>query len=158
MSANFALSMKLFMRGTLSRSQPVIAPPGCGFQPYRRRGGVNLVWCQNGGVHGEPGEFASIGADTLLNLLVDNARRSDLHLEDMKPMSGATLIPNKRRRQGWSPRRRTAAANRAVLNGEKKEKKVFRYTVFPKKPVGTPCVQPWLVVVGGWRLVAIGGW
>ena len=45
------------------------------------------------------------------------------------------------------------------------KKKVFRYTVFPKKPAGTPCVQPWLVAVGGWRLavgvwrlVAIGGW
>ena len=37
------------------------------------------------------------------------------------------------------------------------KKKVFRYTVFPKKPADTPCVQPWLVSVGGWRLVAVGG-
>ena len=44
---------------------------------------------------------------------------------------------------------------RAILN---RKKKVFRYTVFPKKPAGTPCVQPWLVAVGGWRLAAIGGW
>ena len=36
--------------------------------------------------------------------------------------------------------------------------KVFRYTVFPKKPAGTPCVQPWLVAPDGWRLAAIGGW
>ena len=43
---------------------------------------------------------------------------------------------------------------RAVLNGEKK---VFHYTVSPKKPAGTPCAQPWLVAVGGWRL-ATGGW
>ena len=28
----------------------------------------------------------------------------------------------------------------------------------PKKPAGTPCVQPWLVVVGGWRLAVGGGW
>ena len=35
---------------------------------------------------------------------------------------------------------------------------MFRYTVFPKKPAGTPCVQPWLVAVGGWRLAAISGW
>ena len=29
---------------------------------------------------------------------------------------------------------------------------------FPKKPAGTPCAQPWLVAVGGWRLTAVGGW
>ena len=46
---------------------------------------------------------------------------------------------------------------RAVLNGKRK-KKVFRYTVFPKKPAGTACAQPWLVAVGGWRLAAVGGW
>ena len=34
---------------------------------------------------------------------------------------------------------------------------MFHYTVFPKKPAGTPCVQPWLVAGGGWRF-AIGGW
>ena len=45
--------------------------------------------------------------------------------------------------------------SRAVLNGKKR---VFCDTVFPKKPAGTPCVQPWLVAVGGWRLAAIGGW
>ena len=44
---------------------------------------------------------------------------------------------------------------RAVLNGKKK---VFHHTVSPKKPAGTPCVQPWLVAVGGWRLAAAGGW
>ena len=46
---------------------------------------------------------------------------------------------------------------RGVLNGKKKKKKkkVFR---FPKKPAGTPCAQPWLVAVGGWRLAAVGGW
>ena len=44
---------------------------------------------------------------------------------------------------------------RAVLNGKKK---VFRYTVFPKMPVGTQCVQPWLAAVGGWRLATGGLW
>ena len=44
---------------------------------------------------------------------------------------------------------------RAVLNGKKKSVPV---PVFPKKPVGPPCAQPWLVVVGGWRLAAVGGW
>ena len=38
------------------------------------------------------------------------------------------------------------------------EKKKFRYTELPKKPVGTPCVQPWFVAVGSWRLAATGGW
>ena len=41
------------------------------------------------------------------------------------------------------------------LTGKKKE---FHYTVFPKKLAGTPCVQPWLVAVGGWQLAVIGGW
>ena len=45
--------------------------------------------------------------------------------------------------------------SRAVLNGKKK---LFRYTVFPKKPAGTPCAQPWLVAAGSWRLAAIGSW
>ena len=48
-----------------------------------------------------------------------------------------------------------AEVSRAVLNGKKK---VFRYTFFPKKPEGTPCVQPWLVAVGGWRRLAVGSW
>ena len=30
--------------------------------------------------------------------------------------------------------------------------------VFPKKPSGTPCAQPWLVAVGGWRRLAVGSW
>ena len=44
---------------------------------------------------------------------------------------------------------------RAVLNGEKKS---VPEPVFPKKPAGTPCAQPWLVAVGSWRLAAVGGW
>ena len=35
---------------------------------------------------------------------------------------------------------------------------MFRYQFSQKKPTGTPCAQPWLVVVGGWRLAAVGGW
>ena len=46
-------------------------------------------------------------------------------------------------------------ACRGVLNGKKKSVPV---PVFPKKPAGTPCAQPWLVAVGGWRLAAVGGW
>ena len=42
---------------------------------------------------------------------------------------------------------------RDVLNGKKK-----KCSGFPKKPAGTPCAQPWLVAVGGWRLAAVGGW
>ena len=39
------------------------------------------------------------------------------------------------------------------------EKKSVPVPVFPKKPAGTPCAQPWLVAVGGgWRLAAVGGW
>ena len=45
---------------------------------------------------------------------------------------------------------------RGVLNG--KEKKSVPVPVFPKKPTGTPCAQPWLVAVGGWRLAVVGGW
>ena len=44
---------------------------------------------------------------------------------------------------------------RAVLNGKKKS---VPEPVFPKKPAGTPCAQPWLVAVGGWRLAALGSW
>ena len=39
-----------------------------------------------------------------------------------------------------------------------KEKKSVPEPVFPKKPAGTPCAQPWLVAVGGWRLAVGGGW
>ena len=40
---------------------------------------------------------------------------------------------------------------------------MFLYTVFPKKPAGTPCVGGgWLAVGSGWRrlvaVVAVGGW
>ena len=39
------------------------------------------------------------------------------------------------------------------------EKKSVPERVFPKQPAGTPCAQPWLVAVGGWRrLAAVGGW
>ena len=44
---------------------------------------------------------------------------------------------------------------RAVLNGKKK---VFRYTVSPKKPTGTPCVGGGRLAVGGWRLAVGGSW
>ena len=37
------------------------------------------------------------------------------------------------------------------------EKKSVPEPVFPKKPAGTPCAQPWLVAVGGWRLAAVDG-
>ena len=38
------------------------------------------------------------------------------------------------------------------------EKKKQKCSGFGKKPAGTPCAQPWLVAVGGWRLAAVGGW
>ena len=39
------------------------------------------------------------------------------------------------------------------------KKKSVPVPVFPKKPAGTPCAQPWLVAVGGgWRLAVGGGW
>ena len=56
--------------------------------------------------------------------------------------------------QGAATRTCQAVQGRAVLNGKKK---VFRYTVFRKKPAGTPCVQPSLAAIGGWQL-ATGGW
>ena len=37
-----------------------------------------------------------------------------------------------------------------------RKKKVLQYTIVPKKPAGTPCVQP--LVGGDWRLAAVGGW
>jgi hypothetical protein len=52
-------------------------------------------------------------------------------------------------------RRLDGMVARAVLNGKKKSCPV---PVFPKKPAGTPCAQPWLVAVGGWRLAAVDGW
>jgi len=57
----------------------------------------------------------------------------------------------------WTPRLHGELPQiRAVLNGKKKRKSV-PVPVFPKKPAGTPCAQPWLVAVGGWRLAAVGG-
>ena len=44
------------------------------------------------------------------------------------------------------------------LTEKKKGKKSVPEPVFPKKPGGTPCAQPWLVAVGGWRLAVGGGW
>ena len=35
---------------------------------------------------------------------------------------------------------------------------MFRYTVFPNKPAGTPCVGGGRWAVGGWRLAVGGGW
>ena len=41
---------------------------------------------------------------------------------------------------------------------EKKEKKLFRDMVFSKTTACSSYVQPWLVAIGGWRLVEIAGW
>ena len=61
------------------------------------------------------------------------------------------LSPNLRRHMvSWSITR--VAAGRSLT-----EKKSVPERVFPKKPAGTPCAQPWLVAVGGWRLAAVGG-
>ena len=42
--------------------------------------------------------------------------------------------------------------------GPCQKKKSVPLHSFPKKPAGTPCVQPWLVAVGGWRLAVGGDW
>ena len=65
----------------------------------------------------------------------------------------------------WFPKRPKSAEHgvavfwtspcRAVLNGKKK---LFRYMVFSKTTVCSSYVQPWLVAIGGWRLVEIAGW
>ena len=60
-------------------------------------------------------------------------------------------LPVTRRPQGSNRCRQT----RTVLN---EKKKLFRYTVLPKKPAGTPCVQPRSVAVSDWRLPAVGSW
>ena len=44
---------------------------------------------------------------------------------------------------------------RAVLNGKKE---LFRNMVFSKTTACSSYVQPWLVAIGGWRLVEIAGW
>ena len=51
--------------------------------------------------------------------------------------------------------RRIPSSNAGVSLTENKKKEC---SGFPKKPAGTPCAQPWLVAVGGWRLAAVGGW
>ena len=45
-------------------------------------------------------------------------------------------------------------SSKAVLNRGKKSVPLL---VFPKRPAGTPCAQPGLVAVNGWRL-AVGNW
>ena len=47
------------------------------------------------------------------------------------------------------------AHRRAVLNGEKK---LFQSMVFSKTTACSSYVQPWLVAIGGSRLVEIAGW
>ena len=42
--------------------------------------------------------------------------------------------------------------------GPSRGKKSVPDPAFPKKLAGTPCAQPCLVAVGGWRLAAVGGW
>ena len=58
-------------------------------------------------------------------------------------------------------RQRSARAGRPIPQPGRslpEKKKVFCYTVFPKKPAGTPCVKSWFLAVGGWwRLVVVGG-
>ena len=49
----------------------------------------------------------------------------------------------------------SASRGRAVLN---RKKKLFRYMVFSKTTACSSYVQPWLVAIGGWRLVEIAGW
>ena len=38
------------------------------------------------------------------------------------------------------------------------KKKLFQYMVFSKMTACSSYVQPWLVAIGGWRLVEIAGW
>ena len=40
----------------------------------------------------------------------------------------------------------------------KRERKAFLNGSFAKKTACSSYVQPWWVAIGGWRLVAIGGW
>ena len=56
--------------------------------------------------------------------------------------------------ESWQQHHSSNTYNRAVLNGKKK---VFRNR-FSQKSAGTPCAQPWLVAVGGWRRLAVGSW
>ena len=69
------------------------------------------------------------------------------------------LFPAKAGRQVWQNGRDKL---RYVLSppgwSSTEKEKVFWYTDFPKKPAGTPCVQPWLVAVGGWWGLVVGGW
>ena len=56
-------------------------------------------------------------------------------------------------RERWPGGRLLRGSGRSLT-----EKKSVPEPVFPKKPAGTPCAQPWLVAVGGWwRLVVVGG-
>ena len=95
------------------------------------------------------------------NAMQCNATKMYVKQIPFRPISSHLLppppIPSKPSQAKPSQAKPTAVRacgvlHRAVFNGEKK---VFRYTVFPKKPTGTP----WLMAVGGgWRrLVAVGG-
>ena len=63
-------------------------------------------------------------------------------------------------REVGSPMGDPTAGEELLLPGVSltEEKKSVPVPVFPKKPAGTPCAQPCLVAVGGWRLAAVGGW
>ena len=52
------------------------------------------------------------------------------------------------------PRLQATGTGRVVLDGKKK---LFRNMVFSKTTACSSYVQPWLVAIGGWRLVEIGG-
>ena len=73
------------------------------------------------------------------------------------PRQPGHILPVGAHPPGGAPAFHGGAGGAGVsLTGKKKKKK--ECSGFPKKPAGTPCAQPWLVAVGGWRLAAVGGW
>ena len=98
---------------------------------------------RGGGVH----SFGWTGAASQLNFSLRDSRQSNVvnsaHYTTTNCMAPAT-------------RRSHTPCPRAVLN--RKKKNLFRNMVFSKTTACSSYVQPWLVEIGGWRLVEIAGW
>ena len=64
------------------------------------------------------------------------------------------LVKINTQRNGWKGVGGRREAGRALTG----KKKLFRNMVFSKMTACSSYVQPWLVAIGGWRLVDIAGW
>ena len=75
------------------------------------------------------------------------------------PLPPACQLPSQLLATKWGKRKNGGKwGNMGAGRSLTEKQKGVPVPVFPKKPAGTSCAQPWLVAVGGWWLAAVGGW